>query len=88
MTAWRGLVPRPDIPVRNSETWGRGLVFGAHPMDDETVYFYATDLSPAWDGRGDEKAALLRRFGGWHDPIPELLNAADPGGSSATTSTT
>src|SRR5690606_4369973 len=48
-------------------------------LDDETVYFYATDLAPPGEVAEDEKGALLRRFQGWHDPIPELLNAADPG---------
>lgn len=82
VTAWRGLVPMADLPdgaaVRSGETWGRGLVFGLHPMDGDLAYFYATDLSPAGAGHGDERAELLRRFGGWHEPIPALLRAADP----------
>ncbi|MFG1945188.1 FAD-dependent monooxygenase [Nonomuraea sp. NPDC048826] len=78
VTAWRGLVPRPAEPLRSSESWGRGLVFGAHPLDEETVYFYATDLAPAGESAGDERAELIRRFGGWHEPIPALLRDADP----------
>ena len=78
VTAWRGLVPRPDVPVRSAESWGRGTVFGAHPISDDLVYFYATDLSPAGAAHGDERAELLRRFGGWHQPIPAVLRAADP----------
>ncbi|GAA4520743.1 FAD-dependent monooxygenase [Nonomuraea ferruginea] len=78
VTAWRGLAPMPAAPPRNSETWGRGLVFGAHPLDEKTVYFYATDVAPAGGAAGDERAELVRRFGGWHEPIPELLRTADP----------
>ena len=78
VTAWRGLVPRPDVPVSSAESWGRGTVFGAHPISDDLVYFYATDLSPAGAAHGDERAELLRRFGGWHQPIPAVLRAADP----------
>ncbi|MFG3442619.1 FAD-dependent monooxygenase [Nonomuraea sp. NPDC047897] len=78
VTAWRGLVPRPDIPVTSTETWGRGLVFGTHLLAGDLVYFYATDLSPAGATHTDERAELLRRFGEWHEPIPELLRAAGP----------
>ncbi|MDA0638647.1 FAD-dependent monooxygenase [Nonomuraea sp. MCN248] len=79
VTAWRGLAPRPGAPLRGAESWGRGLVFGTHPLDDETVYFYATDVVPAGETpAGDERAELTRRFGGWHEPIPELLRSADP----------
>ncbi|WP_214321442.1 FAD-dependent monooxygenase [Nonomuraea sediminis] len=82
VTAWRGLVPRsalPAAPIRSSETWGRGTVFGLHELAGDLVYFYATDLSPAGAVHADEREELIRRFGGWHDPIPALLNAAEPG---------
>ncbi|MFD2349361.1 FAD-dependent monooxygenase [Nonomuraea ferruginea] len=42
------------------------------------MYFYATDVAPAGGAAGDERAELVRRFGGWHEPIPELLRTADP----------
>ncbi|MGN9784125.1 FAD-dependent monooxygenase [Nonomuraea sp. ZG12] len=78
VTAWRGLVPRPDVPIQSSESWGRGTVFGAHPISDDLVYFYATDLAPAGAAHGDQREELLRRFGGWHQPVPAVLRAADP----------
>ncbi|WP_163541201.1 FAD-dependent monooxygenase [Occultella kanbiaonis] len=79
VTAWRGLVRRPDLPIRSSESWGRGTVFGIHALDDDLVYYYATDRSPAGAVHLDERAELLRRFGDWHDPIPAVLEAADAG---------
>jgi 2-polyprenyl-6-methoxyphenol hydroxylase-like FAD-dependent oxidoreductase len=42
------------------------------------VYCYATANMPA-DSPADGLDELRRRFGGWHDPIPALLAAADPG---------
>jgi 2-polyprenyl-6-methoxyphenol hydroxylase-like FAD-dependent oxidoreductase len=78
VTAWRGLAPRPDVPIQSSESWGRGTVFGVHPISDDLVYFYATDLAPAGAAHGDQREELLRRFGGWHQPIPAVLRAADP----------
>ncbi|TDD19104.1 FAD-dependent monooxygenase [Nonomuraea diastatica] len=93
VTAWRGLVPRADLPIQSTESWGKGLVFGVHLLAGnagdageagdagdigDTVYVYATDVSPAGAVHGDEREELLRRFGDWHEPIPSLLRAADP----------
>lgn len=78
VTAWRGLAPRPDVTVSSTETWGRGLVFGTHLLAGDLVYFYATDLSPAGAVHADEREELLRRFAGWHEPIPALLDAVEP----------
>ncbi|MFI7707935.1 FAD-dependent monooxygenase [Nonomuraea sp. NPDC049480] len=78
VTAWRGLIPRGDLDVRSMESWGRGLIFGVHPLNGDVVYVYATDVLPAGTVFGDEREELLRRFGDWHEPIPGLLRAADP----------
>ncbi|MFI6919787.1 FAD-dependent monooxygenase [Nonomuraea spiralis] len=78
VTAWRGLVPRNGLTIPRSESWGSGQVFGIHQLTDDLVYVYATDLSPAGAVHEDEREELLRRFGGWHEPIPALLRAADP----------
>jgi 2-polyprenyl-6-methoxyphenol hydroxylase-like FAD-dependent oxidoreductase len=75
-TSWR-VVTLP-VPVEEaSESWGRGERFGYAPLPDGRVYCYATANAPegALDGG---LAGLRRRFGGWHDPIPALLDAADP----------
>ncbi|MEV4112211.1 FAD-dependent monooxygenase [Nonomuraea sp. NPDC049695] len=78
VTAWRGLIPRGDLEVRSSESWGKGLVFGISLLTDDVVYVYATDVLPAGTVLGNELEELVRRFGEWHEPIPTLLRAADP----------
>ncbi|MEU4225493.1 FAD-dependent monooxygenase [Nonomuraea sp. NPDC026600] len=77
VTAWRGLAPALDREIQSTETWGKGLLFGAHQLTGELVYYYATDLSPAGAVHADEREELLRRFDGWHDPIPALIRASD-----------
>ena len=76
-TAWRGITAGPvDVPMAG-ETWGRGERFGIVPMARGRVYWFATvSVPPNWPV-ADEKADLLRRFAGWHDPIPALLQATD-----------
>lgn len=75
-TSWRLIAPRPGSPVVVGETWGRGLAFGLTTLADGSVYAYATAPAPPRQRAGDERAELLRLFGGWHDPIPEILAAA------------
>lgn len=72
--AWR-LVTSP-VPVGEScESWGRGERFGYAPLPDGRIYCYATANAPE-GAAGGGLAGLRRRFGGWHDPIPALLDAA------------
>ncbi|MFK4070610.1 FAD-dependent monooxygenase [Streptomyces sp. NPDC029674] len=76
-TAWRLVVPAPDEPFVPHETWGRGGVWGTHPLRDGRVYAYATARLPEGGRAHDtEKAELERRFADWHDPIPGLIAAA------------
>ncbi|MFF0247695.1 FAD-dependent monooxygenase [Streptosporangium sandarakinum] len=81
VTSWRLLVPGGGRPGRTFESWGEGRVFGVMPLAGGTAYCYATDTVPAGGDPGDgesRRAELLRLFGGWHDPIPALLEAAPP----------
>ncbi|MEV7807917.1 FAD-dependent oxidoreductase [Microbispora sp. NPDC088329] len=83
VTSWRAIVPLPGVTgaseaVSASETWGPGLVFGVMPLAGGQVYCYATAKVPAGLRAADERDELLRLFGRWHDPIPALLEAADP----------
>jgi 2-polyprenyl-6-methoxyphenol hydroxylase-like FAD-dependent oxidoreductase len=76
VTSWRIVVPRPAGEVLPVETWGNGCVFGVAVLGDGRVYCYATAPAPPQQRAADEKAEMLRRFGGWHAPIPQLIAAA------------
>ncbi len=76
-TSWRTVTP-PAPVAETSESWGRGERFGYAPLPDGRIYCYATANAPEGASVGG-LAELRRRFGGWHDPIPALLDAADPG---------
>ncbi|MFE2600476.1 FAD-dependent monooxygenase [Streptomyces sp. NPDC059396] len=79
-TTWRLVVPAPERPFAPHETWGRGRLWGTQPLKDGRVYAYAMALAPA-DAHApdDEQAELLRLFGDWHDPVPRIIRAAEPG---------
>ncbi|MFI5943479.1 FAD-dependent monooxygenase [Streptomyces uncialis] len=76
LTAWRFVAPAPELPFAPHETWGRGTLWGSHPMKDGRVYAYAAARAPEGAHAPDEHAELLRRFGDWHHPVPALLDAA------------
>ncbi|WP_327308316.1 FAD-dependent oxidoreductase [Streptomyces sp. NBC_01298] len=78
-TAWRTVLAAGGPPVRAAtETWGRGERFGVAPLADGRVYLYATAVVPEGYRPADVRAELLRRYGGWHDPLPALLARIDP----------
>ena len=73
--AWRWVTPPIDLPD-SAECWGRGERFGYVPLQDGRVYCFA--VANAAEGEPSEGVAgLRRRFGGWADPIPRLVDAAD-----------
>ncbi|QPP10083.1 NAD(P)-binding protein [Streptomyces bathyalis] len=79
-TAWRLVVPAPEVAYAPHETWGRGVLWGTQPLHDGRVYAYAAAAVPAGQRAPDgELAELRRRFGAWHDPVPAILDAAGPG---------
>ncbi|RBQ17612.1 monooxygenase [Spongiactinospora rosea] len=87
VTAWRLVTRRPEMDFGATESWGAGLAFGVTPLAGDLVYCYASDTVPAGgsaaDGSADgsaggEKAELIRLFGGWHDPIPQILRNVEP----------
>ncbi|MER7490459.1 FAD-dependent monooxygenase [Streptomyces sp. NPDC126497] len=78
-TTWRLVIPLPGVEFASHETWGRGRIWGTHPLKDGRVYAYAAALAPPGEhARDDERAELLRLYGDWHTPVPEVLAAARP----------
>ncbi|MGW0911993.1 FAD-dependent monooxygenase [Streptomyces sp. NPDC002784] len=78
-TTWRVVIPVPGAEFASHETWGRGRIWGSHPLKDGRVYAYAAALAPAGErAPDDERAELLRRYGDWHHPVPAILAAARP----------
>ncbi|MDG9693379.1 monooxygenase [Streptomyces sp. Alain-F2R5] len=75
-TTWRVVIPLPGADFASHETWGRGRIWGTHPLKDGRVYAYAAAVAPAGGHAADERAELLHRYGDWHDPVPAVLAAA------------
>jgi 2-polyprenyl-6-methoxyphenol hydroxylase-like FAD-dependent oxidoreductase len=74
----RGITPAGSVPLPRdaAETWGRGARFGLGPTSGQRIIWYATWNAPAGHTDGDHTAARLRElFGGWHDPIPAIIDA-------------
>lgn len=78
-TAWRLLLN--DIPMRvgGIEYWGRAGVVATMPLADNALYMYAAALAPAGERSDGERKVLLDKFGGWAEPLPELLASVEPG---------
>ena len=79
-TAWRAVVPFDHSLLFPAETWGPGRRFGAFPVQGNRVYWFAT--SNAAEGEEDDsgagpRALLLSLFEGWHEPIEDLIQAAE-----------
>jgi len=78
-TAWRAVVPAGALEIRPSESWGRGRRFGITQLSQGRVYWYATaNAAESEYGRGEDATqVLLSLFRGWHEPVDELIRAAN-----------
>jgi 2-polyprenyl-6-methoxyphenol hydroxylase-like FAD-dependent oxidoreductase len=77
-TTYRFIVPPAGSVPETSETWGRGERAGIFPFHDGSVYSYFGVSVPEGTEVPDPRADLQRRFGEWHDPLPELITRSDP----------
>lgn len=77
-TAWRGVTDEAFSLDCQSQTWGRGAEFGATQLVDGRVYWFGTANAPEGAAAEDEHAEVLRRFGAWHPPIAEVIEATSP----------
>ena len=75
-TAWRGVTPG-DTQAVAGEWWGRGVRFGAVPLSEGRVYWFASVTAPEGgaDPPGERKQTLLRLFDGWDAPVLTLIAA-------------
>jgi 2-polyprenyl-6-methoxyphenol hydroxylase-like FAD-dependent oxidoreductase len=75
---WRGVAPAGAVEwPALTETLGRGLRFGIVPIGGGRVAWWATANEPEGtdDAPEGRKAKLLRLFGDWHRPVPQLIDA-------------
>jgi 2-polyprenyl-6-methoxyphenol hydroxylase-like FAD-dependent oxidoreductase len=77
---WRGVVDLDTSskwPPRSLvRSLGRGEYFGIGELSPQRYLWYATkNRAEGEPEAGGRKATLLRHFGNWHHPIPELLTA-------------
>lgn len=75
--AWRMITGRVSLESA-AEVWGRGERFGYASLGDGRAYCFAVTNTPL-GARSGGLGELRRRFGGWAEPIPRLLDATDPG---------
>lgn len=72
---WRGIC-RSDFAIgHGSETFGRGQRVGIVPIRDGWYGWWASanEAYMATDGEEGARNKLIRLFGDWHHPIPELI---------------
>lgn len=61
--------------VEIGETWGSGAEFGAVPLTDGRLYWFAALNTLNYVDNTDAKGVLATRFATWHRPVPELIAA-------------
>jgi len=76
---WRGVSNHPAGELL-TETCGVGLRVGVVPIGRRGTAWWCTanEAEFANDGPDGAKSKLLRWFGNWHQPIPDLIGATDP----------
>lgn len=77
-TAWRGVTDQPFELAAQSQTLGPAAEFGLTQLLDGRVYWFGTGDDPEGHRASDERADVLRRFGAWHAPISEVVEASSP----------
>ena len=77
-TTVRSITPAGSVPLPRDgiETWGRGARFGLGPTSGDRIIWYATwNAAAGGHDAGDTAARLRELFGGWHEPIPAIIDA-------------
>jgi 2-polyprenyl-6-methoxyphenol hydroxylase-like FAD-dependent oxidoreductase len=79
--AWRAGTRFDDEYVRDRfvEVWGVGGGFGFGPAGPGRVYWYCFETVPEGTPAPERaREGFLRRYGGWFEPIPALIESTDP----------
>jgi len=77
-TVVRGITAAGSVPLPadGTQTWGRGARFGLGPASGDRIIWYATwNAAAGGKDEADTAARLRELFGGWHDPIPAVIDA-------------
>lgn len=79
-TCWRAVISNVPATVNldeTSESWGAGARFGIVPVNDRRLYWFACLNAPENNAamRKYTIQDLLRHFGHFHSPIPEILKS-------------
>ncbi|MER6571310.1 FAD-dependent monooxygenase [Streptomyces sp. NPDC001093] len=78
-TVLRAVTDGPlDLRTDFELTWGEGAEFGHIRFCDGRAEWHAVLTAPPGVRHADPLGAVRRRFGGWHDPVPALLDATRP----------
>ncbi|MFD2467992.1 FAD-dependent monooxygenase [Amycolatopsis silviterrae] len=72
--AFRGVAKLPLKPTL-STTWAAGIEIGVLPLLDDEVYWWISEARPAGVRHDDIRAYLSTKYRGWHEPIPQLIDA-------------
>ncbi|WP_020662257.1 FAD-dependent monooxygenase [Amycolatopsis benzoatilytica] len=72
--AFRGIAKLPLSPSL-STTWAAGTEIGILPLPDDEVYWWVCEARPAGIGHEDNRAYLREKYGRWHEPIGQLIDA-------------
>ncbi|MDX3312399.1 FAD-dependent monooxygenase [Streptomyces sp. ME08-AFT2] len=79
-TVLRAITARPlrGLPADLELTWGAGAEFGHILFADGRAEWHAVLTAPPGVRHRDPLAEMRRRFHGWHEPVPALLDATRP----------
>ena len=81
-TCWRGLAPLEQSDQLDRSvihTFGCGAQFGALDVGNGLIAWYGTGNTPPGikESPLERKLDALKRFAGWHQPIPEILQRTE-----------
>lgn len=74
-TCWRGVAPGDAGDTLGGESWGDEVRFGIVPLREGTYWFATENTEPGQKDGSDVTRELLARFGRFHAPIPQLIEA-------------